>query len=158
MARRVIDWELVKQSGKLSCACCKIELPLSAFRPEGVNYRTVCISCREEARLKRLENMDNKIKYICRKAKARAFEKGYSFDLTPEFLMELYTKQNGVCYLSGMKLEVSGDGMISLDRVDSSKGYTQDNIRLCCLIINSIKTNLPLNKFLDCCRLVAANN
>lgn len=158
MGKRVVNWQAVKESGQLACSCCQVVLPLSSFYTRADVFYTTCIECQESSRLKRLENIDNKIKYICRKAKSRSADKGYEFDLTPEFLLGLYEKQRGLCYFSGMKLEAVGENAVSLDRLDSSKGYTKDNICLCCLSINIFKTDLPLDKFLSFCKMVANNS
>jgi len=42
----------------------------------------------------------------------------------------------------------------SPDRIDSSKGYTKDNINLCLWDINQMKSNHTLEKFTSLCKLV----
>lgn len=36
---------------------------------------------------------------------------------------------------------------VSIDRIDSSKGYTKDNIWLICSAVNFMKSNLNLEEF-----------
>ena len=93
-----------------------------------------------------------------RTAYGRACKKGLDFDLTPEYLMELYNKQNGRCYYSGIKMEIALKGYIdntntlSIDRVDSSKGYIKENIVLCCDSVNTMKMKLKVSDFLNICK------
>jgi hypothetical protein len=61
-------------------------------------------------------------------------------ELTGEFLLDLFGKQNGRCALSGREL-VWGPGArepdtLSIDRIDRAKGYTLANIRLVTCQVN----------------------
>lgn len=51
-------------------------------------------------------------------------------------LMALYEEQGGLCAVSGLKMTWMKGKIIltsmSIDRIDSSKGYTRDNVRLIC--------------------------
>jgi len=54
-------------------------------------------------------------------------------DIDLEFLMYLWNKQNGKCALTGMDMtykfyEGRVNTNVSVDRIDSSKGYTRDNV------------------------------
>ena len=57
------------------------------------------------------------------------------------FLMELFEKQKGKCYYSGVEMNQEGLRLsnASLDRVDSAIGYTKDNVVLVCMGINFMK-------------------
>lgn len=50
--------------------------------------------------------------------------------------MALYEEQGGLCAVSGLKMTWMKGKIIltsmSIDRIDSSKGYTRDNVRLIC--------------------------
>ena len=46
---------------------------------------------------------------------------------------------------------------ISVDRIDSNKHYSIDNIQLVCVKINIIKWDLPLDEFIKTCKLVVDN-
>ena len=98
----------------------------------------------------------NKRKRICK-----------NFDLSIEFLWNLYIKQNKKCALSGMPLKFGDintdksdlkNGDCSLDRIDSSKGYTEDNVQWVYKKINIMKNNFDQNEFIELCRLIATNN
>ena len=66
------------------------------------------------------------------------------FDLTREWAEEKI--EAGVCEVTGLQFEYSKDGkdrfqpfIPSVDRIDSSKGYTQDNCRMVVWIYNMAK-------------------
>ena len=46
----------------------------------------------------------------------------------------------------------------SLDRIDSSRGYTLDNIQWVHKDLNKMKTNYPNDYFIKMCKYVANNN
>ena len=91
----------------------------------------------------------NRFKYRVKTAKYRALKNNIPFDLTEEFVKDLWDKQEGKCYYSGilMTVETTGRHSISLDRVIPEKGYTQDNVVLCSWVVNTMKNNLTVEEF-----------
>ena len=82
-------------------------------------------------------------------------------DIDLEFLMYLWNKQNGKCALTGMDMtykfyEGRVNTNVSVDRIDSSKGYTRDNVQLVCMAANQMKNDLSMNEFVDMCERVIA--
>ncbi len=89
-------------------------------------------------------------------------------NITIDDIKALFIKQQGKCALTGKELTYSqmsedannGDCQlqhrwnISVDRIDSTKGYEKDNIQLVGAIINRMKTDLTSQKFIELCRLV----
>ena len=80
----------------------------------------------------------------------RAKDNGYEFNLSPEFLQELFDKTDGVCQQTGIPFDMAlgtkknrNPLRPSVDRIDSSKGYTQDNVRLVLTIVNIAKSDFP---------------
>lgn len=103
----------------------------------------------------------NKIKHQCKK---RSKYKSSNFSLTTKFLMELYTKQKGLCHYSGIKMDtkytprnkrpkkqMGRPYLISIDRINSNEGYTKGNIVLCCYIINVMKSISSKSQFIKLC-------
>lgn len=43
---------------------------------------------------------------------------------------------------------------MTVDKIDSSKGYIKDNIVLCCSIVNKIKQNLSIDELIEWCDLI----
>lgn len=61
-------------------------------------------------------------------------------DIDIEFINELFDKQNGLCYWFKIPLLPTSINKHpqkpSLDRLDNKKGYTKDNVVLCCYSAN----------------------
>jgi len=61
----------------------------------------------------------------------RAKKKGFSVNILPRDLIELYKAQAGKCALTGRLMSlISGADSASPDRIDNSKGYLLGNVRL----------------------------
>ena len=73
--------------------------------------------------------------------------------LTLQHLKDMWVKQNGRCAISGVPMtarrgcQVSPD-MLTLDRVDSSLGYTLPNTQLCTFACNLCKSDLSQTDFM----------
>lgn len=85
-------------------------------------------------------------KYWFKKLYNSAVKAGRDFDLTEEFLAELLSPM--VCSVTGLELlyDWEGPGRTnpwgpSVDRIDSSGGYTMDNVRLVCWAYNLAKSD-----------------
>jgi hypothetical protein len=72
------------------------------------------------------------------RAELRARKKGIAFELTEDWLQPRLDA--GKCELTGLQLTAKGvlaPLMPSIDRKDSSKGYTPDNCRVICWALNA---------------------
>lgn len=88
-------------------------------------------------------------KRLSRAARTRARNRKLAFDLTPEFLFDLYTKSNGRCTMTGIPFDLRTEKTtrvrpygISLDRIQMRGGYTRGNVRLICCALN-----IAINEF-----------
>lgn len=88
------------------------------------------------------------------------------FCLTIENAWDLFIKQERKCSLSGVEIGFSQrnkrrygaeTNTASLDRIDSSKGYTIDNVQWVHKIVNIMKMSLPQDEFIQWCHIIAAN-
>lgn len=84
------------------------------------------------------------------------------FDLDYKFLYELYKKQEGKCAISGLPMTYNvGHGRnyhnISIDRIDSTKGYTKDNVQLVCAQVNMMKSDMTMEMFYNFCENILKN-
>lgn len=86
-------------------------------------------------------------------AKTRAAKSDREFSIDIDFLADLWTAQDGKCALTWMQLSLDdyeyGKRFYrpyspSLDRINADGGYTPDNTRLVCTVVN-----LALNRFGD---------
>lgn len=79
--------------------------------------------------------------------------------LTKEDLFSLYEKQKGLCAISGIEMTFEQAGgrvptNISIDRKDSSLGYTPDNVQLVCAIVNTMKMEYDLENLVEWCQVI----
>lgn len=76
-----------------------------------------------------------------------------SLEVGLEDLNELWLKQGRCCALTGLPLVLLDSA--SLDRIDSSLGYTPGNVQWVHKTINKMKNDLPERVFLEMCTSVA---
>ena len=78
-------------------------------------------------------------------------EKVGETDLTLEYLIELFNKQNGLCAYTGVKLVLpsyknykltSSNHKASLDRIDSTKSYIIGNVQFVSYTMNNLKSSM----------------
>ncbi|HMT01963.1 MAG TPA: hypothetical protein PKD00_01420 [Burkholderiales bacterium] len=94
--------------------------------------------------------------YVTKFIKKRTKD-GYTFDekITTDFLWNLLTiKQNKQCSLTGVPLSFDGSYIPSIDRIDSKKGYTPNNLQWVQSKINLMKYSFSNSKFLELCKMV----
>jgi len=87
-----------------------------------------------------------------------ALVRGYSWDLTPEQINELYEEQNEVCALSGLSIgwsKIGWDHTASIDRINNNEGYFLENIQLVHKKINMMRGTLSVEEFTELCAAVA---
>lgn len=70
-----------------------------------------------------------------------------AYELSYDDLIKIYNDQKGMCHYSGIKMETTHytNWQCSPERLDNSKGYTVDNVRLICLEFNVYRTNWKEN-------------
>lgn len=77
--------------------------------------------------------------------------------VTADDLMHILNDQDGLCAVTGLLMTWSPHSPhtnVSLDRIDSGKGYTIDNIRLVCATVNYMKHRMNDEQLLFWCRAV----
>ena len=91
--------------------------------------------------------------------KKGAKDRNLEFNITVEFLWNLFLKQDRKCALSGIELILptysKDEQTASLDRIDSYKGYIEDNVQWVHKDINLMKQTLNDDKFINYCIEVA---
>jgi hypothetical protein len=144
------------------CSKCKKEFPATSdyfyknkSKPDGLGY--YCKECDKEGSKKRYEENREKERERNRKRcktlkgkfnryKSGAKERGIPFELTLEDFEFFWQKPCDYC---GDPIETIG-----LDRVDSSKGYTIDNVAPCCSFCNYSKKSHSLKEYIEHCKRV----
>lgn len=95
--------------------------------------------------------------------KRNAIIRNLEFNLSMTFLDNLFSLQDGKCALSGMNLnlfpikhsESRKEITASLDRIDSSKGYVENNVQFVHKAINIMKGCLDNSEFINICKYVS---
>lgn len=112
-------------------------------------------------RPKKLDDFSPFRKFI-RSAKNR--NKG--FCITEQYLKSVWDSQRGTCPISGVSLSLrlykdSGEAnpnQASIDRIDSSLGYVEGNVRFVSLIANVARSNWSDADLIDFCKAVASRH
>ena len=88
--------------------------------------------------------------------KKGARDRNIPFDLTFEQIETMPL----VCHYTGKELvlESNRPNTVSLDRIDSSKGYTPTNVVYCCAFVNLMKHTLSYENFLSVCKMIAKHH
>lgn len=99
---------------------------------------------------------------IVRSANGEKGRKEIPLEVTIENVWDLFLQQDRKCALSGIKLRfprTSGNNewTASLDRIDSSKGYTKNNIQWVHKDINVMKNKYNNEYFIQTCKRIAQN-
>lgn len=134
------------------CSKCLEVKELVKFYPKNSRWQlSYCRECRATQRRSSPQTVESKLIGRCRHLKKKSAEKHLEFNLTEDFLISLYNKQNGKCFYSGSDMLLRGtskdkDKSLSVDRMDNSKGYLTDNVVLCCNKMNNVKNNLSLKE------------
>lgn len=89
--------------------------------------------------------------------------KNVSSDITVNDLYDIWKKQDGVCVYTGVKLILKNkrntkehnNFVASVDRIDSSKGYTKDNIQFISRTANLAKHTMSHEEMVEFCKIVA---
>ena len=158
------------------CIVCNVDLDGSNttwYRQK--NYIHKCNDCmklekKEQSRLFRLKSPDivnsrskkyleklkaeNPVKYTARQqfssAKKRANALGLEFNLTTEFIESISPK---VCPILLKVIKYGGgektNSSSSIDRIDSNRGYTRDNVQIICNLANLMKSNATVDEMIN---------
>lgn len=93
------------------------------------------------------------------KMKKNAEKRKIPFNITMEYIGNLFEKQKGYCALTGIKLELKKNiqdnkQTASLDRKDSGKGYIIGNLQWIHKRINKLKTDFVEDELIELCTYI----
>jgi DNA-directed RNA polymerase subunit RPC12/RpoP len=154
--------KLIQQTKK--CITCKEDLLFSFFNKNKATkdkLQSVCRECdckrqakrrvenykelqdyAKEYRKKHFTDLEYRLQGLLNASKARAKTKNREHTITKQDLIDLYPI-DGKCPIFGFTLEWNEEGFRetspSIDRIDSTKGYTKDNIQIISWKANRIK-------------------
>ena len=170
IVRNMPEWN----NGLLLCHRCHQYKPEETFTPNNThneerhNRRHICNECntqRQREHDKALDDnrkLDKCLRYRYLGARERAIRNGIPFDITLDFLHQLWDKQNGLCALSGvpMTFELKEGRVptnVSIDKICSAFGYTMTNVQLVCMACNQIKSDLTEIEMYNFCKKIVEN-
>jgi len=98
--------------------------------------------------------------------KAQAQRRFMDFEVSEEYLLEVFDLQKKKCKLSGVDIRfadnysewIQGESTTSLDRIDSTKGYIEGNVQWLHKSVNIMKQSMTDQEFISWCNLITNNN
>ena len=159
--------DAAKQGAKMAtkrCFCCKETKSHSLFfkhNQTADGYHSWCKECckkgNERSRVKVNSTIQGRARIFLQNARKSAVKRNQEFALTVADIVNCWNDQFGVCAYSGrnMTLEAGKLNTVSIERIDSAKGYTKDNTILVCQAINRMKSDFGFDDFYELCRDIA---
>jgi len=141
---------------RVRCYCGK-----ETWRSANALLRNRTNSCKSCSKTDKFNNMA--LGYF-KRVEIRAKKINVDFDLTIEYIWDLYEKQNKKCALSNIDIHFTNswrtkcDQTCSLDRIDNMKGYTKNNVQWVHKDINNMKYTFTEEYFINLCKAVANTN
>jgi len=95
-----------------------------------------------------------------------AIKRNFKYEVSPEYLWELFLNQDKKCALTGVEIEFTKkknshktkkETTASLDRIDSDKGYMEGNVQWLHKVVNIMKRNHSEKDFLEWNRKIFLN-
>lgn len=167
-------WTAIKETDKRRgdgsvvwlCMCdCGVvgEIPATSL----INGKTKSCGCIRKSRKGRHYNWqgyEEISRSYWKSIEKKAILRNYRFEITMEYMWQLYLQQNRKCALSGLDIEFNiGDKdtrkhSASIDRIDSQQGYIVGNVQWVHKDINKMKQNFPEDKFINYCGIIYNKN
>lgn len=132
------------------CNTCNKYFPDKKIKCSNGNVCKICRSSQNDDNLEQL--FKRKINNCISICKSREGNRS-NFDLDIEYLQQLYQLQNGLCYISKIKLslKVHSNFNISIERIDETNGYVKGNIQFICIEFQNGQQQWTPTKFNDFC-------
>jgi hypothetical protein len=139
------------------CICGNIfETTFNRFEGNG----SVSCGCRKVGRPTNIRVVHEISQRFMTQYKTQARNRGLTFNITAEYIWDMFLSQNKLCKLTGELLEFSkktqtfSDTTVSIDRINTSLGYVSGNVRIIHKVINKIKWDFDDSEFLTLCNSV----
>ncbi len=154
---------IIRSDGLRTCSKCGSAHPPTyehffkhSQRSDGLH--SWCKPCCKEGNRRSLEkaqsSVEGRAKAMLRNCQNSAEKRGQVCELTVESFRRMWDAQSGVCAYTGceMSLRPGANDTMSIERIDSSLGYIEDNCVLVCAAVNRMKSDLPATDFYEFCR------
>lgn len=151
MAIKMID------DNTAECNKCYMIKELDQFqygrRDQKYEYRyAYCRSCRKtQIYSQQYSTPETFLKNRYNRLKARAKTNNILFNLSKDYLLNQYNKQNGLCFYTDIFMDYSFEtnksrNRMSIDKIQPELGYIDANVVLCSYRVNSIKLDISLDE------------
>lgn len=142
------------------CQFCGDTNPDNFYEGNHVTCKSCQIKIKKDQTKKRMSDIVTCL-YDHGKRSKTAENKG-GFQLSKEDIEDLLEKQSYKCYYTGITFtkvleDTNKLNHPTLDRIDSSKGYTKDNVVICTWWSNISKNDLSKEDFIEMCKKVTNN-
>lgn len=132
----------------------------------GTHLRTgLIISCGCAKKLNKEGEISGDLWYNITSSKTskRSKRRELEFNITKEYIYNLFIKQKSKCALSGVEITLptkwkDNNYTASLDRIDNNKGYIQGNVQWLHKHVNIMKNSFPQKTFIYLCNKISENN
>jgi hypothetical protein len=127
--------QIIKEKEYVFCHLCKKLKTIDLFN---IRFNNGCKICANS-----IKNFKQRFSLIYRNAKKHTRERNLTrnitqyFTITPEFLLELYKNQKGLCAISNIPLDFKDEYCVSIERSNTDIGYTPENVSLICVCFQS---------------------
>lgn len=147
-----------------TCFRCKTSKPFGLFfkhRLTSDGYHSWCKECctagSQRSKAKQNSTIEGRARVFLQNAKKSAAKRQQVFALTIDDVVACWKEQDGVCVYSGRKMTLATGHLttVSIERINSSEGYTPANTVLVCQAINRMKSDFEFDDFYNLCRDVA---
>jgi hypothetical protein len=138
------------------CSSCKQTLSKNQFNRSKHNFdgfKSQCVKCRsEKSKQGHLIRREKRwAALLISSAKKHSKIVNREVTITEEWVLELFNSQQGKCYWTGVPLLITKTPKHpqkpSLDRIDSEKGYTPDNVILTSFSMNFARNSNSFEDF-----------
>lgn len=149
----------------ITCCVCGSEKPCEEFRTIASRrvFRGTCRECQNKQERLRKEKykyrtieqrkqwrLKHRGSALVSSARCRSRSKGIPFNLTAEYVQGIIDQ--GVCQMTGIRFDLE-NGLAwnspSLDRIDTKKGYTKENVRVVLHCLNVMMNTWGLSRVLE---------
>jgi hypothetical protein len=165
--KALLKWSEINEKQEKKCCRCNKTFELKDFREieKGTNeykkYNSFCNFCDAKRtsiyKNEKIKTIEGKVGFLFSNIKRRVRDKGCLIDINENDLVDLYYTQKGLCFYSGEEMSLGEHKAtkdlysinffnISVDRIDSKKGYTKDNVVLCCWGVNNMKQQMTVEQ------------
>lgn len=155
------------ETGEKICFGCKEKKKILNFYKSNKTedgFDTYCKNCtlkiQQEYYINKYQSFEGRINEFLKNSKNNSKKRGQIFNINEKDLLDKWNSQKRKCYYSGLEMTTlpNNDLSVSIDRIDSEKGYTRRNIVFTTSIVNRMKNKFDSNVFLILCKAIANYN